>query len=112
MVVAEVCGMVVGLLVDRVSDIMTIAATNLQPVPGIAVPDSCASPTVSLGNRTDYLLSESREDVRFRHRDDDGRLSWAALRPAVAPAIESGERSDSHISVYLTCCRYGYVCHE
>ncbi|NHT77700.1 chemotaxis protein CheW [Ferranicluibacter rubi] len=36
-VVAEVHGMVMGLLVDRVSDILTVATNQLQPVPEISV---------------------------------------------------------------------------
>ena len=39
-VVAEVHGMVMGLLVDRVSDILTVATSRLQPVPVISVSDS------------------------------------------------------------------------
>ncbi len=35
-VVADINGMTVGLLVDRVSDIMTIPASRLQPVPAAA----------------------------------------------------------------------------
>lgn len=35
-VVADIKGMTVGLLVDRVSDIMTIPASRLQPVPAAA----------------------------------------------------------------------------
>ncbi|NTE87918.1 chemotaxis protein CheW [Agrobacterium rubi] len=36
-VVAEVHGMAMGLLVDRVSDILTIAASLLQPVPEVGI---------------------------------------------------------------------------
>jgi len=36
-VVAEVYGMAMGLVVDRVSDILTISASLLQPVPDISV---------------------------------------------------------------------------
>lgn len=39
-VVAEVHGMAMGLVVDRVSDILTIAANLLQPVPEITVSGS------------------------------------------------------------------------
>lgn len=35
-VVAEVHSMVVGLLVDRVSDILTVAANQIQPIPQVA----------------------------------------------------------------------------
>lgn len=37
-VVAEVHGMAMGLVVDRVSDILTIPSSLLQPVPEISVP--------------------------------------------------------------------------
>lgn len=36
-IVAEVHGMAMGLVVDRVSDILTIASSLLQPVPEISV---------------------------------------------------------------------------
>lgn len=35
-VVAEVHSMVIGLLVDRVSDILTVAASQIQPIPQVA----------------------------------------------------------------------------
>jgi len=37
-VVAEVHGMAIGLVVDRVSDILTISESLLQPVPEISMP--------------------------------------------------------------------------
>ncbi|MFK4259497.1 chemotaxis protein CheW [Agrobacterium tumefaciens] len=39
-VVAEVHGMVIGLVVDRVSDILTVATSRLQPVPEIGGSES------------------------------------------------------------------------
>jgi purine-binding chemotaxis protein CheW len=43
-VVAEVQNMVVGLLVDRVSDILTVAANQIQAIPEVASsPSSCYS---------------------------------------------------------------------
>jgi purine-binding chemotaxis protein CheW len=36
-VVAEVHGMVIGVLVDRVSDILTVSGSDIQPVPELAV---------------------------------------------------------------------------
>jgi purine-binding chemotaxis protein CheW len=35
-VVAEVHSMVIGMLVDRVSDILTVAASQIQPIPDVA----------------------------------------------------------------------------
>ncbi|MTD95517.1 chemotaxis protein CheW [Hyphomicrobium sp. xq] len=70
-VVAEVHHMVIGMLVDRVSDILTVAASEIQPIPDVATSlSSCFSEgIIANGDSMICFLNLSR---MFQEKEMEG----------------------------------------